>query len=142
MATKYSHATWLAGAAFTVAIGSFIAMAPASAHAATSLRKAAASAAKSADPSSQNPGSVLYGYFDFDSPTTDNGTGNGQNAMRLINTTSQDMCALIYVFDDDEELGECCGCPLTANETPEFRNRQPADRSYIPESDPDGAAVV
>ena len=22
-------------------------------------------------------------------------------------------CAMIYVFDDDEEMGECCGCPIT-----------------------------
>ena len=23
---------------------------------------------------------------------------------------------MIYVFDDDQEMGECCGCPITPNE--------------------------
>ena len=26
----------------------------------------------------------------------------------------QTVCAMIYVFDDDEEMGECCGCPLSS----------------------------
>ena len=120
MASKGLCPRWLAGATLAVSIAGFMAMATAPAHAATSLRKAAASA-KAADPGiSPNPGSVLYGYYDFAESTEDNGTGNGQNAMRLINTTSHDICALIYVFDDDEELGECCGCPLTANQLETF----------------------
>ena len=120
MAGKDWFAPWLRGAALTVAVGGVMAMATGPAHAATSLRKAAASAAKSADTVSPDPGSVLYGYYDFAESTSDNGTGNGQNVMRLINSTGKDMCALIYVFDDDEELGECCGCPLTANQLESF----------------------
>ncbi len=112
---------WLAKGALTLAAGAFVASIAVPANAAT-LRRATASSGASgaASGSSSDPGSVLYGYFDvFESPD-DNGTGNGDNVMRLINTTGADMCALIYVFDDDEELGECCGCPLTANELLSF----------------------
>lgn len=120
MAIKDRFSGWLAGATVTMAIGGLMTAAASPAFAATSLRKAAQSAKPAAPELSQNPGAVLYGYFDFAEPTQDNGTGNGMNVMRLINTTSQDLCALIYVFDDDEELGECCGCPLSANELKSF----------------------
>ena len=113
---------WLAKGALTVAAGAFVASMAVPANAA-SLRRAAAgasSASGSAAAGVSDPGSVLYGYFDVSEESDDNGTGNGDNVMRLINTTGQDMCALVYVFDDDEELGECCGCPLTANELLSF----------------------
>ena len=61
------------------------------------------------------PGTEIVGYFDFDEPTTDNGTGDGDNVVRIVNDTSKEMCALIYVFDDDEEMGACCGCVLSPN---------------------------
>ena len=113
---------WLAKGVLTLAAGAFVASIAVPANAA-SLRRASAgggSKGSAAGGGVSDPGSVLYGYFDVAEPTTDNGTGNGDNVMRLINTTAQDMCALIYVFDDDEELGECCGCPLTANELVSF----------------------
>ena len=28
---------------------------------------------------------------------------------------SGDLCAMIYVFDADQQLAECCGCPVTPN---------------------------
>ena len=111
--------SWLAKGALTLVVGAFLASIAVPANAG-SLRKAAASAAASSGAAAADPGSVLYGYYDVSEPTTDNGTCNGDNVMRLINTTGQDMCALIYVFDDDEQLGECCGCPLTANEQENF----------------------
>ena len=113
---------WLAKGVLTLAAGAFVASIAVPANAA-SLRRASAGGSKGSATSGggvSDPGSVLYGYFDVAEPTTDNGTGNGDNVMRLINTTAQDMCALIYVFDDDEELGECCGCPLTANQLESF----------------------
>ena len=112
---------WLAKGALTLAAGAFVASIAVPANAA-SLRHAASGSGSSgaATGSGGDPGSVLYGYFDVSESPSDNGTGNGDNVMRLINTTAQDMCALIYVFDDDEELGECCGCPLTANELLSF----------------------
>ena len=61
------------------------------------------------------PGTEIVGYFDFAEPTSDNGTGAGDNIVRIVNDTAKDMCALIYVFDDDEEMGECCGCVMSPN---------------------------
>jgi hypothetical protein len=54
-----------------------------------------------------------------------NNAGFGDNILRLINPNGaangnlagakpQTVCAMIYVFDDDEEMGECCGCPLSS----------------------------
>lgn len=63
------------------------------------------------------PGSALFGYYDVDEDT-----GGGDNILVLVNPSGngnfsfgrvQNACAMIYVFDDDEEMGECCGCPLT-----------------------------
>jgi hypothetical protein len=28
---------------------------------------------------------------------------------------NSDLCAMIYVFDDNQNMGECCGCPITPN---------------------------
>jgi hypothetical protein len=54
-----------------------------------------------------------------------NNAGVGDNILRLINPNGaangnlagakpQTVCAMIYVFDDDEEMGACCGCPLSS----------------------------
>ncbi len=60
-------------------------------------------------------GTFLNGYYDTGEPLSENGTGAGDNFLRLNNPTraNGNLCALIYVFDDDEDLGECCGCPLS-----------------------------
>ena len=82
------------------------------------------------------PGQVLWGFYNtaedpgapcLDSPDLDgcNVGGNGDNILRLVNPNGaangnlagaqeQAVCAMIYVFDDDEEMGECCGCPLSS----------------------------
>jgi hypothetical protein len=41
--------------------------------------------------------------------------GAGDATVRIINPTAEhgNLCALIYVFDDNEELQTCCGCPVT-----------------------------
>jgi hypothetical protein len=52
-----------------------------------------------------------------------NTTGAEDATVRVINpgTTSlsssqaADLCALIYVFDANQEMSECCGCQITAN---------------------------
>jgi len=89
------------------------------------------------------PGQVLWTYYDTTNPFvpcadftgagpgnldgTCNSGGNGDNIIRLINPNGaangelvgaleQPVCAMIYVFDDDEEMGECCGCPLTSTQ--------------------------
>jgi len=88
----------------------------------------------------QLPGEVLWAYYQtvedgFRCPPESNGTtdqlcntaSNGDNIIRLINPNgagnsnlagarAQPVCAMIYVFDDDEEMGECCGCPLSSTQ--------------------------
>ncbi len=54
-----------------------------------------------------------------------NTSSNADNIIRLVNPNGaansllagarpQTVCAMIYVFDDDEEMGECCGCPVSS----------------------------
>src|ERR1019366_9464137 len=79
----------------------------------------------------RGPGNVNYQLIDgFADPDGCNHGGNGDNIIRLINPNgsanphigglSQPVCAMIYVFDDDEEMGECCGCPLTSAQLATF----------------------
>ena len=60
-----------------------------------------------------------------------NNAGIGDNIIRLINPNGSanpflaggiehPVCAMIYVFDDDEEMGECCGCPLSLDQAGDF----------------------
>jgi hypothetical protein len=93
--------SWLGRGALALLAGAaFLAAVPMSARAGTGV-----------------PGSALYGYYD-----TSEDTGAGDNILRLINPSGNanisfgrvtNQCAMIYVFDDDEEMGECCGCPVT-----------------------------
>jgi hypothetical protein len=64
-----------------------------------------------------------------------NNEGEGDNILRLINPNggangnlsgikTQTVCAMIYVFDDDEEMGECCGCPLSSAQLATFSINQ------------------
>jgi|SRR5271168_1448977 len=52
------------------------------------------------------PGTLLDTYFDI--PV-------GDNVVRLINpmSSSTNLCAMTYVFNSEEVMGECCGCPLS-----------------------------
>ena len=94
------------------------------------------------------PGQVLWTYYqtqlDFAQICPPDGlteellcnTGSiGDNIIRLINPNGaangnlagareQQVCAMIYVFDDDEEMGECCGCPLTSAQLATFSVEQ------------------
>jgi|HubBroStandDraft_1064217.scaffolds.fasta_scaffold198055_1 hypothetical protein len=60
-----------------------------------------------------------------------NTDSNGDNIIRLINPNGaangnlagakpQTVCAMIYVFDKDQEMGECCGCPLSSAQLATF----------------------
>ena len=92
------------------------------------------------------PGEVLWTYYQtaigpngFQCPPESNlitdglceTAGVGDNILRLINPNGgangnlagakeQTVCAMIYVFDDDEEMGECCGCPLSSAQLATF----------------------
>ena len=127
MPNTKSPVSRVTGFSMTLAIGAAVASMAMPASAAT-LRTATAKSAATSAAASGDPGSVLYGYFDSHEPPSNNGTGNGGTAVNLINTTSQDMCALVYIFDNDEELNACCGCPLTANQLVTFGN----NTSFLP----------
>jgi hypothetical protein len=45
-----------------------------------------------------------------------NGGANGN----LAGSKPQTVCAMVYVFDDDQEMGECCGCPLSSAQLATF----------------------
>jgi hypothetical protein len=75
------------------------------------------------------PGSVLWTYYDTCNLAGGKSNcrtgGNGDNILRLINPNGSGnggiagevdtpICAMIYVFDDDEEMVACCGCPITS----------------------------
>src|ERR1700738_4740204 len=46
-----------------------------------------------------------------------NTTGAPDATLRVINDgdTGGTLCAAFYVFDDSEEMQECCSCPVTAD---------------------------
>jgi hypothetical protein len=57
-------------------------------------------------------GTFMSGYYDL-------GTGAiVDNALRIENPTAfnGNLCAMIYVFNSSESMGECCGCLVTPNE--------------------------
>ena len=93
------------------------------------------SSANPADSGSSIPGPVLWTYYQLvytvnastapDAPPSVSGSIASDDIIRLINPngtanpsvsggSDAPVCAMIYVFDDDEEMGECCGCPLSA----------------------------
>jgi hypothetical protein len=45
---------------------------------------------------------------------------NGAANTNLAGAKPETVCAMIYVFDDDQEMGECCGCPLTSTQLATF----------------------
>ena len=54
---------------------------------------------------------TLVSYFDL----TSTQTANIDGTVRLINPglTGGDLCAMIYVFDSNQEMNECCGCKIS-----------------------------
>ena len=59
-------------------------------------------------------GTFLNGFFDINEPATKNGTGAGDTILRLNNPTraNGNLCAMIYVFNSNQQMGKCCGCPV------------------------------
>jgi len=118
-----------------------------SANAAT-LRRAASTGSNGSAGAGDPTGNYLFTYYDIGTPVGKNphtetfgvyGVPNGDNFIRLIDPngcgnggvsnqqcgSETDLCAFFYVFDDDQEMGECCGCRITPNglATISVRNR-------------------
>lgn len=126
----------LAKGAFVLAVGAFLAAAAVPASALT-LRKSGSTGGNGSLTSGGPTGNYLFTYYDIgtgvgsnvETVTPDFGVINGDNVLRLIDPngcgnsgtsngvcgSETDECALIYVFDDDQEMGECCGCLITPN---------------------------
>jgi hypothetical protein len=81
------------------------------------------------------PGSYQVSYFDVSSSFTPSqqgyggpghSGGDGDALLHIVDVgnfeanSGGDLCANIYVFDDDQELQECCSCPLTADSVQTF----------------------
>ena len=133
-----------------IAIGALIAVSSlASAH-------ANAKAATNAMECGCIPGQVQWTYYNTtESLTTCTSTtttpcdvgGNGDNILRLINPAGNanavfgpvtNTCAMIYVFDDDQEMGECCGCPLSPADLATFSVQHNLTDNWIFGDGPDG----
>ena len=57
-------------------------------------------------------------YYDVGYFTNANASGSPSAHLRLTNDGNDDtldLCANIYVFDNTEEMQECCSCDITAN---------------------------
>ena len=75
------------------------------------------------------PGSAAFGYYDVGQPGGEDVYGTGDNILRLVNPAGNanrafgmvtNKCAMIYVFDDSQEMQACCGCPLTPAQLEDF----------------------
>jgi len=67
-------------------------------------------------------GSGTFSVAYFDASIVPVGTAGPDESIRIVNPGVQstasvmgDLCANIYVFDNTQELKECCSCPVTAN---------------------------
>jgi hypothetical protein len=130
---------------FGLALVIFAMMASLSSSAyASSLRQGASSAAVSGS----LPGQTLWTHYltadsegEYCPPGSDllgdlcNVAGVGDNIIRLVNpngaantnlagATAETVCAMIYIFDSDQEMGECCGCPLSSTQLATFSVEQ------------------
>lgn len=101
------------------------------------------------------PGTALFGYYDVgetvNAPEGTNGTGVGDSILTLINPAGNanrgfgvvtNKCAMIYVFDNNEEMGECCGCPLTPAQEERFSFDHDLLTNYIGLPTADGVVAV
>jgi hypothetical protein len=92
------------------------------------------------------PGEVLWTYYGTTqaatacTSTSSTGCGyggHGDNILRLINPNGNAnrsfglvkiVCAMIYVFDDDQDMGECRGCALSPADVKVFLGRAQFER--------------
>jgi hypothetical protein len=98
------------------------------------------------------PGQILWTHYETtqpfsrcsepSAPTSCNSGGNGDAVLRLINPNGsanpglqagqeQTVCAMIYVFDTDQEMGECCGCPLSSAKLAQFSVKRDLISNFI-----------
>jgi hypothetical protein len=105
MSKRSDNQTPLAWAG-VLALGAVIMLSP-TAHAGTLRRGSTAGSSATI-----GQGTFLSGYFDLGAGAT------ADNILRLANPTAANgnLCAMIYIFNASEAMGECCGCLLTPNQ--------------------------
>jgi hypothetical protein len=115
---------WLAKGALVVGALALCAMTSAPANAA-SLRRAGTTGSNGNGSNGGPTGNYLFTWY----AVTGDTYGNGTNIIRLVdpngcgnngisnNDCASEVpeCAMVYVFDSDQEMEECCGCPITPN---------------------------
>src|ERR1700683_4798156 len=115
-----------------------------------SLRNSAGEGSDPAAVTGQEPGEVLWGYYNTTLPGADDSAGNGDNILHLVNPNGNanssfgavnNVCAMIYVFDNDQEMGECCGCPLSPADLATFSVEHDLTDNWIFGGSPDGNEV-
>ena len=90
-----------------------------------------------------------FGNYDTDDFAHDNilrlvdptGCGNGS----ILNVSCHgetELCAMIYVFDTDQEMGECCGCPMSPNELQSYSVEDDLTDNWALAAGPSGSGVV
>jgi hypothetical protein len=52
---------------------------------------------------------ALVNYFNLAAATT----AGVDNEVQIANPGPADLCAMVYVFDQNQELNECCGCTIS-----------------------------
>jgi len=145
--------------------GAFLAAATVPANAAS--LKGLSSAGANLNSSTGGPtGNFLSTWYDIGTPVGANphtelfsyGTPNGDNLIRLVEPNGcgnggvgngncgfeTDQCVMIYVFDDDQEMGECCGCRITPNELETFsvRNQLVGNWALATQDNSQGSIIV
>ncbi len=106
--------------------------------------------AQSAQPQCNTPGNppcagtFLTGYFDVSEPLTHNGTGAGDNFLRLHNPTANNgtLCAMIYVMGSDGSMGECCGCPVQTDVLLSLSVQRDLTSNWVEVSNLDKSGVI
>lgn len=71
------------------------------------------------------PGAFFTGYFDFGTGSTLDNQIRLTNPLGCVNggvpnpfcANQVSLCAMIYVFDTNQTMGECCGCPIAPDQT-------------------------
>ena len=94
-------------------------------------------------------GYALFGSYDTNEFENDNivrlvdplGCGNGA-ILNVACHGETELCAMIYVFDNDQEMGECCGCPMTPNELQVYSVTDNLADNWALASGPSGSGVV
>ena len=145
MGERFFKFGWLAKG--TLAIGVLALMAMSGPANAASLRRAGTTGANANGSNGGPTGNYLFTWYGGNNDNVlrlidPNGCGNGFGISNGACASEIDQCALIYVFDEDQEMGECCGCPITPNELLEFSVLDNLASNFQAQTSTSGTGVI